>query len=134
MNLYLDSSALVKRYVDEEGSAEVRKATNQAQTWNAAHVGLVETMLAVGRKAGKAAEKRARDEWDRSMNVIYLDQSQCDRALELARRRNLGTLDALHLAAALRAAHRDLTFATFDRRLHAAAQAEGLATLPASLS
>ncbi len=54
--------------------------------------------------------------------------------MTLAVQHGLKTLDAIHLASAMMIAADDLTFATWDRRLHAAAQAEGLTTLPASLS
>jgi uncharacterized protein len=43
------------------------------------------------------------------------------------------SLDALHLAAALVLPEEDLVFAVWDRRLHAAARAEGLQTLPDTL-
>ena len=51
----------------------------------------------------------------------------------LAVERELRSLDALHLAAALLLPRNDLVLATWDRRLHAAARAEGLAVLPAVL-
>jgi hypothetical protein len=49
-------------------------------------------------------------------------------------RRTLGSLDALHLAAALILPPEDLVFATWDRRLHAAAGEEGLALLPETVA
>jgi hypothetical protein len=42
-------------------------------------------------------------------------------------------MDALHLAAALMLPRDDLLLATWDRRLHAAAGAEGLALTPEKL-
>jgi hypothetical protein len=45
----------------------------------------------------------------------------------------LRTLDSLHLASALALPRASLTFATWDARLHRAARAHGLATLPATL-
>jgi predicted nucleic acid-binding protein len=46
----------------------------------------------------------------------------------------LRSLDALHLAAALTLATSELTFATWDARLHRAAREHGLRTLPAKLA
>jgi predicted nucleic acid-binding protein len=45
----------------------------------------------------------------------------------------LRSLDALHLAAALLLPRDDLLLATWDRRLHAAARAEGLELVPDEL-
>ena len=94
-------------------------------------VTFVETMRTV---SALASDRTARSDWA-SFNVVDVDgQPLCERAVELSGRHGLKTLDAIQLASALMLATDDLTFATFDRRLHAAAQAEGLATLPASLS
>lgn len=46
----------------------------------------------------------------------------------------LRSLDAFHLAAALVLSATDLTLATWDRRLHAAARERGLRVLPDALS
>jgi len=65
--------------------------------------------------------------------VIEIDQSLVQGAARLAIERNLRTLDALPLAAALVLPRDGLVFATWDRRLHAAARAERLELLPATL-
>ena len=131
MKLYLDSSALVKRYVEEPGSPAVAEAMDEADAWTTSQITFVETLRVVGSDAG--AMRRARDDWD-EFDVIGLTPAVCERALALAGEHELKTLDAIQLGSAAMSTLSDLTFATFDRRLHAAARAEGFETLPASLS
>jgi predicted nucleic acid-binding protein len=61
---------------------------------------------------------------------VEIDQPLVERAAELAFSRELRSLDALHLAAALVLPLDPVVFATWDRRLHSAAAREGLQTLP----
>jgi len=65
--------------------------------------------------------------------VIEVDQRSVEEAAALAIDQKLRSLDALHLAAALVLPHDDLLFATWDRRLHIAAGAEGLGLIPETL-
>ena len=65
--------------------------------------------------------------------MIEVDQRLVEEAAELAVERELRSLDALHLAAALMLPREDLFLATWDRRLHAAAGVEGLALIPERL-
>ena len=68
-------------------------------------------------------------EWA-AFNVIEVDQDLVEHAIELALAHDLRSLDALHLASALVLPREDLTVAVWDRRLHAAARAEGLGLFP----
>jgi uncharacterized protein len=129
--LYLDASALVKRYVEEDGSEAVRAAM-AAEDWTSCRFCIVETKRAVDR-AGAAAEiDRVDSDW-RAFEVVEVDAALCERAAELACATGLRTLDSLHLASVLALPRERLTFATWDARLHRAARERGLATLPASL-
>lgn len=130
MSLYLDSSALVKRYVDEEGSATVRRQMSGAGAWVASQVTFVE-MLRVLSEAPEAA-KRARAEWPR-FDVVAVSPPVCETAVALAGRHRLRSLDAIQLASAVMAGSMRLDLATWDQRLHAAALAEGFRVLPESL-
>ncbi len=94
--------------------------------------GFVETVSAVGLVAGLPATKIVREEWP-AFGIVEVDQALAERAASLAIGRELRSLDALHLAAALALPGEDLTFATWDVRLHAAAGAEGLKLLPETL-
>jgi predicted nucleic acid-binding protein len=103
-----------------------------ADGWFICRVAFVETTRAVSLVAGQAAAKAIREEWP-AFGIIEVDQDLVEHASALAMNLELRSLDALHLAAALVLPRRDLVMATWDRRLHAAAQAEGLGLLPTSL-
>jgi predicted nucleic acid-binding protein len=63
-------------------------------------------------------------------DVVEVDARLTEEAAELAIDRELRSLDALHLAAALTLPVEDLFFATWDRRLYEVARAEGLELIP----
>lgn len=105
---------------------------NDADGWFICRIGFVESVRAVGLVAGQTAAQLVRDEWG-AMNVIEVDQDLVETAAELALSHELRSLDALHLAAALLLPQDDLMLATWDRRMHAAALAHGIRTLPQAL-
>ena len=71
--LYLDTSALVKRYVAEPDSDVVRAAMSEADQWFIRRVGYMETVRAVGMTAGKRAMRPVLNEWP-SFGIIELNQ------------------------------------------------------------
>jgi len=95
-------------------------------------IGFVETVRAVGLSAGQTAATTVREEWP-AFGVIEVDQRLVEDAANLALKRELRSIDALHLAAALMLPRDDLLLATWDHRLHAAGSAEGLALAPERL-
>jgi len=103
-----------------------------AEGWFMCRVGFVETVRAVGLSAGEAAAGAVREEWP-AFGVIEVDQRLVEDAAKLAVERELRSMDALHLAAALMLTPEDLLLATWDRRLHAAARTEGLSLIPERL-
>lgn len=105
---------------------------DRADGWFMCRIGFVETIRAVGLSAGQAAAGIVREEWP-AFGVIEVDQRLVEDAATLAITRELRSMDALHLAAALVLPPDDLLLATWDRRLHAAAEAEGLALTPEKL-
>lgn len=127
--LYLDASALVKRYVAEAGSDLVRTAMAAADGWFMCRIGFVETVRAVGLAGGRRAAASFRREWP-TFGVIDVDRALTEHAAELALSDGLRSLDALHLAAALLLDRDAVTVASWDTRLHAAAQRHGLRVLP----
>lgn len=130
MNLYLDSSALVKRYVDEEGSATVRREMSRAGAWAVSQITFVELLRVIS--DAPAAARRARSEWPH-FDVVAVSPPVCEAAVALATQHRLRSLDAIQLASAITAGSTQLSFATWDQRLHAAALAEGFRVLPDSL-
>lgn len=104
----------------------------RADGWFMCRVGFVETVRAVGLSAGRNAVRVFEREWP-SFGVIEVDQRLAEDAANLALSRELRSLDSLHLAAGLLLPGNDLFFATWDRRLHTAARAEGLRPIPETL-
>jgi predicted nucleic acid-binding protein len=128
----LDASALVKRYVAELGSDLIRTAMQSADGWYMCRIGYVETLRAVELAAGNSVTRAVREEWP-SFAVVEVDQDLVEQAAQLALADDLRSVDALHLAAALLLPAGQLVFATWDRRLHAAARSHRLNVMPESL-
>lgn len=128
MPLYLDSSALLKRYVVEPESAACERRLLGDPVWVTARHTLVEIRRNLARLLSGSALATAREQlasdW-RRVAVVELDEDLCDLAAEIAESTGARSLDALHLAAAARVG--GLTFITYDRRQSAAARALGLA-------
>jgi predicted nucleic acid-binding protein len=115
--------------VAEPGSDLVRAAMAHAETWFTCRVGFVETVRAVGLAGGRPAAKSVATEWP-ALAVVEVDQRLVEDAARLTLEHDLRSLDALHLAAALLLPRGELVFASWDRRQHAAAGAEGLQVMP----
>jgi uncharacterized protein len=105
----------------------------EADGWYMCRVGFVETFRAVGLAAGRSATRGLKRDWP-AFGIVEVDQSLVERAAALAVERDLRSLDALHLAAALVLPSEELIVATWDSRLHAAAEAEGLGLIPEALA
>lgn len=116
----------------ESGSDLVSGVMERAEGWYMCRAGFVETVRAVGLVAGSDAIEAAKEEWP-AFGIVEVDQALVEHAAALAIGRGLRSLDSLHLAAALVLPVDDLVFATWDRRLHVAAAAEGLQLLPEAL-
>jgi len=125
--LVLDTSALVKRYNDEAGTALVLAAMERDAEWAASVLALVEAEVALcnsGVDDDETKRQRLRIDWER-FRVVPLDAASLRRASEIGCAQMVRTLDAIHLAAADRFP-RPLTFLTFDRRQGMAARALGM--------
>jgi uncharacterized protein len=118
--------------VAEPGSDRLRELMGRADGWFMCRVGYLETARAVGLAGSQSAVRAAQKEWA-ALGVIEVDQNLVERATELALAHELRSLDALHLAAALILPREDLIVAVWDRRLRAAARAEGLGLFPETL-
>ncbi len=141
MNLYIDTSALLKLFIQEAYSDEVRLWVKDAD--------LVATGLLTRAETPAGLNRLAR--------MSILDQEQCDTALAnfrsewqdyhrvpiteqivaradfLTCQYSLRGYDAVHLACALTWSEllgAPVTIATFDRELHDAAKKSGLDVLP----
>jgi predicted nucleic acid-binding protein len=128
MTLYVDSSALAKRYVAELDSDAADAALLADPAWVTGNHTFVEVVLALSRRLTEADAASAiatfESDWRRTL-VVGLDDLVCRRAAEIGRATGARSLDALHLAAAERAGGRTLPILTFDQRLAEAARTLG---------
>lgn len=134
MSLYIDSSALLKRYIDEEHSAHCDDVMAAHDQWLTARHTWVEVLRnLVTQLAGTErtrVEKAFREDWKR-FAVIELDRTTCEMAADIAATHGTRTLDALHLAAAQRAGGGALAILTYDLRQAKAARAMGFSVIGA---
>ncbi len=132
MIVYLDTSALLKLYVEEAGREVVREATGAAEVAATSTVAYAEARAALARllREGDFTEAEHRQvverldrEW-RGYHRLAVSDLVARRAGELAQRHALRGFDAIHLASAARLEERfrDLSFLAFDGRLLDAAK------------
>jgi predicted nucleic acid-binding protein len=138
---YLDSSALVKRYVLESGSDTVERLLSEADTAGTAWISLVEVVAGLTKvvrtsvltpEEADSAIRSFRDDWPDLMRM-QITEFLLEHAADLARQHGLRGYDAVQLAAATiwqDNTEKPVTFVSFDRHLRLAAQKEGLATQP----
>jgi len=137
MNLYLDTSALVKLYVNEPGSEAVRgklKAHSLVATSRVAYPEARAALARRHREGGLTSSelRRAVADLGRDMAafvVVELPEHVAHRAGELAEHHALRGFDAVHLASALEfrlLVGSGVTFCSFDRLQNEAALQEGL--------
>lgn len=135
--IYFDTSALIKRFVEEKGSSRVQSMVESGEAVATAKIAYAEAFAGFTRKMREGnLDKRQYDlacrqfeaDWaayvrvDLKDDLLYL-------ARDLIRRHGLRGFDAVHLASALTlktAIDETVTFAAADRRLLRAAATEGL--------
>ena len=134
MTLYLDTSSLVKLYVEEAGSDDVRDLVGQAAVIATSMVAYAETRAALAslRRSGDlspakfaAAKRDFEAQWPAFLTLeVTTDVSR--EAGEFAERYALRGFDALHLASfaeiARRAGAAATRFSSFDDPLNKAAR------------
>lgn len=139
--LYLDTSALVKLYVDEPMSQELMTAVDEAEAIATSLLAYVEVRAAFARarlearltaQAYRHIVDAFSEDWTRYVVVEVTDQL-VKVAGNLVGHRALRGYDAVHLASALSLRERVssmVTFLAFDRELTVAAKREALRIHP----
>lgn len=143
MILYLDTSALVKRYIRETGSDELRRWLSEADLAavsliaypeaNAAFARAVRAK-AVSQRTGEKAVSLLAAHWPRYMKLPVSERIN-SRAAELAWSLGLRGYDAVHLASAERwqtSLGRPIVLVTDDRQLAAAGRQLSFCVQPES--
>jgi predicted nucleic acid-binding protein len=139
--LYLDASALVKRYIQEKASEDLNAWIDAAEMVVTGFITRVEVAAAIAR-AGRmklispdetlAALRQFRSEWE-SFQRLPISENTVIRGGDLAIEHNLRGYDAMHLACALiwqETLGIPVTLASFDSQLIEAARNVNMASLP----
>jgi uncharacterized protein len=134
VSLYVDSSALLKRYVDEPDSELAESLLRSDPSLLTARHTVVEVRRNLARllEDRDAATARAAFLEDLGvLSIVELDEVTCDTAAAISELTGARTLDALHLAAAQRIGGPAVPFLTFDVRQAQAARGLGLTVVGA---
>jgi uncharacterized protein len=141
---YFDSSAAVKRYVSEKGTAWVvnlfkpsaQNVIYIAQITGVEVVSAISRRQRIGNLTKQAAQKsiaRFKRDFQNKLRVLRLTNNVISSAMRLAEVHGLRGYDAVQLATALELANRftannlsSITFISADNQLNQAAQNEGL--------
>lgn len=140
MIVYLDTSALLKLYVAELHTPEVKRAVQSSSQPASSTIAFVEAYSAFARRQREGgidallldkARQEFTADWD-SFLQIELADSLLRRAADMAQAFYLRAYDSVHLASAellLKETSEPVVFACFDRRLNQAAAVLGLTLL-----
>lgn len=134
MSLYVDSSALLKRYVEEDDSSAADRLLRGDPTLVTGRHTIVEVRRNLARLlSGRdlAGARTAFMDDLASFGIIELDEVTCEAAAAIAEVTGVRTLDAFHLAAAQRVTSPGVSFLTFDLRQAQAARSLGLTVVGA---
>lgn len=135
MIVYLDTSSLVKLYVEEAGSDDVQELVEEASAVTTSQVAYAEARAAFARRrrertlspSGFAAAKRSfESDWGRYV-AVAVTRDLCREAGDLAERYRLRGFDAVHLASFAEVlrdiqGRSDVRFSSFDDGLNRAAR------------
>lgn len=143
--IYLDTSALVKQYVQESASNDVQKLIKTADHSGTSLITRAEMAAAMARASrmklipsseAEAAWDKFLSDWS-SISRLKVSRQIIDRAAALAWEYPLRGYDAVHLASAVlwqEALETQITLTTFDRELHSAGIQAGLTVWPETLA
>ncbi len=131
--LAVDTSALVKRYVDEPESEQVSALMDADPVWCASElvrceVSILLARLATSRRQADHLTRLFHADWD-AFHVVPVDERCLTRAAEIGADFGLRVVDAIHLAAASRLPS-PVRYLTLDPRQVLAAVALDLEPVP----
>jgi predicted nucleic acid-binding protein len=131
VTLYVDASALLKRYVDEHDSEAASTLMSSDAVLVTSRITEIEVRRNLTRLLDGAALSDARRQFSQDLDsfaLVGLDPTTCAEAARIAETTLCRSLDALHLASALRAGAAT-TVLTFDVRQAQVARSLGLAVV-----
>ena len=131
MTLYVDSSAMVKRYVDEHDREAALTLLASDPVLVTSRITEVEVRRTLTRLLDGPSLTSARRQFATdldSLALVALDATICNEAARIAEQTLCRSLDALHVASAIRAGSAT-TLLTFDVRQAQTARSLGLAVI-----
>jgi uncharacterized protein len=131
---YVESSALLKRYVDESNSETAESFLRSDPSLLTARHMIVEVRRNLARLLDEREAAAARSAFLEDLGVLSIveaDDVTCEMAAAIAEVTGARTLDALHLAAAQRVGGAAVPFLTFDLLQAQAAHGLGLTVVGA---
>jgi uncharacterized protein len=134
VSLYIDSSALLKRYIEEPDSDRAEQLLRSDPLLLTARHTVVEVRRNLARMLDGRPLAAARAAFAADLEVlsiVELDAVDCEAAAVIAEVTGARSLDALHLGAAQRVGGAGVPFLTFDMRQAQAARAIGLTVIGA---
>lgn len=134
MSLYVDTSALVRRYLHDRHRPLVIDTMAADDPWCASALVRTEAQLVLHRASVSARQqtelwRTLRDEWE-AFWIVPLDDRCMARAVEVGATYGVRIVDAVHLAAASRLPA-PVRYLTFDRQQIPAAAALGFEVVSA---
>ena len=130
-SLYLDSSALLKRYLEEEFSQQCEEIIIKYQDKYISQIGVTETLINLRKRLSAAEFAMAAKLFEADIaifNIIEFDEASSYVAVEISEGTNLATLDAIHLASAAILGSKTIDFLTYDKVQRKAAKSLGVKT------
>ncbi|MEQ8485579.1 MAG: type II toxin-antitoxin system VapC family toxin [Pseudomonadales bacterium] len=132
MSIYVDTSALLKRYLEEPDSDVAQAFLVGDRAWFSGRHTYVEVRRNLARALAGEDLVRIRDvfeaDWRRT-TIVELDEITCRLAADIGEQTGLRSLDSLHLGSASRLGPDVLSFLTFDVRQAQAARQLGFVVL-----
>ena len=134
MTAYVDSSALLKRYLIEPDSKLGQSLLDEDVDLVTSRITIVEVRRALGLLASAVERVLTRANFAHdleSISIVEVDALVCADAASIAEETGLRSLDSIHVASARRISDVDITFITFDVRQAAVARSLGLTVVGA---
>ena len=137
MITYLDTSTLVKLYIEESESEEVKNLIDKSNSVSTSLIAYTEARAAFARRYREKAFSRAQfiklkdalnKDWDHFL-IIILTKEISFLAGDLAEKHKLRGFDAIHLASAITIKQKlssPIIFSCADQKLQKASKKEGL--------
>lgn len=131
-SLYVETSALLKRYVQEPESDDCQMLLDAHSHRITSRITITETLINLRKRLSTSEFAIASKLFQADVklfDVVEFDAELSIRAIEVAAGNSLATLDAIHLASALRVNSPQLAFLTYEKRLANSAKKSGLKVL-----